>query len=378
MLDDDDGIAPLHQTVQQLHDLFYIGGVQTGGGLIQHVNVALLVEVFGQLHPLTLTAGEGGKGLPEGEIGQTHLQHGAQRLAELSIFPEKIVSVRCGHIQNFHDAFSLVPVGQGFAAVSLPLAGFADRGHRIHEHKLCDDPSSAAADRAAAFAVEGKEGCIHAVFRCHHLANLVKEAQEGGRGGAAGSGHRGLIHQHHLVCILPGEHVPDERAFAGSCHAGDHGQHVQRDIHRHVFQIVDTGVPHRKKGFRRPGLVFQGDYLLHGLAGFGAGEQQRFVTALKQNLTAVFPRKRPDIDDLVGNGDHIPVVLHHQHRVALVPQALQKPGHAVHIPGVHSGAGFIKDVGHAGQAASHVAHQLEPLCFAAGQCGGLPVHGEVR
>ena len=69
MLDDDDGIAPLHQTVQQLHDLFYIGGVQTGGGLIQHVNVALLVEVFGQLHPLTLTAGEGGKGLPERQVG---------------------------------------------------------------------------------------------------------------------------------------------------------------------------------------------------------------------------------------------------------------------------------------------------------------------
>ncbi len=129
---------------------------------------------------------------------------------------------------------------------------------------------------------------------------------------------------------------------------------------------MDAGVPHGKKGFRRPGPVFQRNDLLHGLAGFGAGEQQGLVASLKQNLTAVFARQWAHVNDLIGNGDHIPVVLHYQHGIALVPQALQKPGHAVHIPGVHSGAGLIKDVSHAGQAASHVAYQLQALGLAAG------------
>ena len=65
VFDDNDGIAPVHQAVQQRHDLLHIGSVQTGGGLVQHIDVALFVQVFGQLHPLAFAAGEGGQGLPQ-------------------------------------------------------------------------------------------------------------------------------------------------------------------------------------------------------------------------------------------------------------------------------------------------------------------------
>ena len=140
---------------------------------------------------------------------------------------------------------------------------------------------------------------------------------------------------------------------------------------------MDIGVSHREKLLGNPGLGLQGDDLLHGLAGSGAGQQQGFIAALKQNLAAVFPGQRPHIDDLVGDGDHIPVVLHHQHGVALVPEVFQKPGHPVHIPGVHTSAGLVKDIDHSRQGAAHVPHQLQPLRLAAGEGGGFPIHGQV-
>ena len=46
-----------------------------------------------------------------------------------------------------------------------------------------------------------------------------------------------------------------------------------------------------------------------------------------------------------------------------------QPGHAVHVSGVHSGARLVENVDHAGQAAAHIPHELEPLRFAARQRG---------
>ncbi|MPN45128.1 hypothetical protein SDC9_192695 [bioreactor metagenome] len=70
---------------------------------------------------------------------------------------------------------------------------------------------------------------------------------------------------------------------------------------------------------------------------------------------------------MVGDGDHIPVVLHHQHRVALVPELPEQGVHTVNIPGVQADTGLVENIGHACQSAAHIPHQLEPLCLAAGQ-----------
>ena len=139
VLDDDDGIAAVHQTVQQIHDLLNIRGVKAGGGFVQHIDVALLVQVFGQLHPLAFTAGEGGQGLPQGQVWQPHLQHGSQGLLKLPVLPEKRIGLPGGHIQNLHDVFAVITVGQGFFRISFSLAGFAEGGDRIHEHQLRDN-----------------------------------------------------------------------------------------------------------------------------------------------------------------------------------------------------------------------------------------------
>ena len=80
---------------------------------------------------------------------------------------------------------------------------------------------------------------------------------------------------------------------------------------------------------------------------------------------------------MVGDGDHVLVVLHHQNRVALVPELPQQVVHAVNVTGVHPGAGFVEDIGHACQAAAHVPHQLESLGLAAGEGRCIPVQMEI-
>ena len=94
-------------------------------------------------------------------------------------------------------------------------------------------------------------------------------------------------------------------------------------------------------------------------------------------MSAVFTRQRAYVNHLVGNGDYVLVVLHHQDGVAPVPEVPQQFGHAENISGMHAGAGFIKDVSHPGEGTAHIAHQLQPLGLAAGEGGGLPVHGEI-
>ena len=377
MFNDDDGVAPLHQTVQQLHNRFHIGGVEAGGGLIQHINAALLVQILGKLYPLALAAGQGGQGLSQGQVGQAHLQHGPQGLAQLSVLPKKFIGFPGGHIQNLHNVLALIGIGQSILAVAFSLAGLTNRGHRVHKHQLRDDLSSAAAAGTAALAVEGEQGAFHTVFRCHHLSDFVKETQEGCGGGSSGGRHRRLVYQNHPVCVFPGKHIPDQGAFAGARHPCNHGEHIQRNVHGHIFQVVDPGIAYRQKCPGLPGHRLQGLDVLHCLAGFCAGEKQLFIAALKQNPAAVFPRQGAHIDDLVGNGNDVPVMLHHQHRVPPVPKIPQEPGHAVHIPGMHPGAGLVENIGHARQGASHIPHQLQPLGLAPGQGGRFPVHGKI-
>ena len=377
MLDDDDGVSPLYKAVQQLHDAGHIRCVQTGGGLVQHIDIALLVQIFSQLYPLALAAGQGGQWLSQGKIGQTHPDHRAQRLAELFVVPKEFTGLPGGHLQDLCDILSVIPVGQRFPAVAFALAGLADSGDRVHKHQLGDDLPPPAAGRAGALAVEGKQAGVRAGLRRHLPSDLIEKAQEGGGGGASRGRHRGLVHQHHPVGVLLGEHIPDERAFARARHTGDHGEHMQRDVHRHVFQIVQRGVPDGQKGLWLPRFRLEGDDLPHGVSRQRSGQQQRLVAALEQDLAAVFARQRSHVDDLVGDGDHILVVLHHQSGVTLVPQAAKQLGHPVHVPGVHPGAGLIEDISHPCEGAAHIPHQFEPLGLAAGQGRGLPVHGQV-
>ncbi len=80
---------------------------------------------------------------------------------------------------------------------------------------------------------------------------------------------------------------------------------------------------------------------------------------------------------MVGDRDHLGLVLHHQHRVALVPQLEQQAVHPLDVVRVQSGAGLVEDVGDVGERGAEVADHLDPLRLAAGEGAGRPLQREV-
>ena len=56
----------------------------------------------------------------------------------------------------------------------------------------------------------------------------------------------------------------------------------------------------------------------------GVGLQQFLGRALEHHLATFSSGPRANVHDIVGSQHHIPVVLHHNHRVAQVAQLLQR------------------------------------------------------
>ncbi len=80
----------------------------------------------------------------------------------------------------------------------------------------------------------------------------------------------------------------------------------------------------------------------------------------------MLPGPRADIHDIVRRPHGILVVLHHQHRVAQVPQMDQGVQQLVIIPLVEADAGLIQDIRHAHQTRADLGGQPYPLGLAAG------------
>ena len=117
-------------------------------------------------------------------------------------------------------------------------------------------------------------------------------------------------------------------------------------------------IPDRKEFHGLPGYGLERNLFLHRISGQGSGNQELFVASLKENLSAVFPGKRADVNDFVCNTDDILVMFNHKNRISLIPQLLQEFCHAVDIPGMHTGTWLIKNVNHPGECTSHVAYKF--------------------
>ncbi len=91
----------------------------------------------------------------------------------------------------------------------------------------------------------------------------------------------------------------------------------------------------------------------------------------------VLPGPGPDVDHVVGHPDGLLVVLHHDHRVAQVAQALEGADEALVVPLVESDRRLVEHVEHPDQAAADLAGQPDPLGLAARQGGGRPGQGQV-
>ncbi|MMZ64212.1 hypothetical protein D1872_265180 [compost metagenome] len=70
---------------------------------------------------------------------------------------------------------------------------------------------------------------------------------------------------------------------------------------------------------------------------------------------------------MIGNLNHILVMLDHDHGVSFVPESLEHPIESVYITGMQSGTGFIKNIHHIRKTAVQMPYHFYALRFAAGQ-----------
>ena len=111
MLDDQHRVPSLHQQLEHVDEPPHIVGVQTGGGFVQNIDGlagGALGQLRSQLHPLCLTAGEGGGGLPQLHIAQPHIRQRGQSLGDLGDGLEKLRRFLYGHVQHFPNILALV------------------------------------------------------------------------------------------------------------------------------------------------------------------------------------------------------------------------------------------------------------------------------
>ena len=84
-----------------------------------------------------------------------------------------------------------------------------------------------------------------------------------------------------------------------------------------------------------------------------------------------------EVDDVVGDGDRLGLVLHDEHGVALVPQPQQQVVHPLDVMGVQARRGLVEHVGDVGERGAEMADHLDALRLAARQRARRPVEREV-
>ena len=84
-----------------------------------------------------------------------------------------------------------------------------------------------------------------------------------------------------------------------------------------------------------------------------------------------------EVDDVVGDGDRLRLVLDDEHGVALVPQLQQQVVHPLDVVRVQADRGLVEDVGDVGERRAEVADHLRALRLAPGQGPRRPVEAQV-
>ena len=98
---------------------------------------------------------------------------------------------------------------------------------------------------------------------------------------------------------------------------------------------------------------------------------------LHHHLAAMHARAGPHLHDVVGGANGVLVMLHHDHRVADVAQALQRRDHLHVVLRVQADARLVEHVEHAHQARTDLRGQAYALRLAAGERAGAAIEAEV-
>ena len=158
-----------------------------------------------------------------------------------------------------------------------------------------------------------------------------------------------------------------QRTLAGACYTCYSGKHAQRQVDGYVLEVVQRGMAQGKGAAGLARMCLEVAVLAEHLSRAGAAVQQLLVVALEDDASALAARTGPEVHDVVGQADHLAVVLNEQDGVARITQAAYGVFHLLNVVVVEARAGFVEDVKHVGERRIDVLGNLAALCLAARQ-----------
>ncbi|EAR22965.1 hypothetical protein NB231_14133 [Nitrococcus mobilis Nb-231] len=223
MLDDDHGVAGGHEPVQHADEFFHIGHVQSHRGFIQKVKrmrraaAALagpgLGELRDELEALRFPAGERGARLTEGQVAEARVLEQAQGMLDFAMNAEELGGLGDAQLQHSADGLAAVFDGQGLRRKAQPVTQIAAQGdvrQETHRHPL--QALTLAGWATAVLGIKGEAPwAIAAHARLFGLreqaADIIPEADIGGRAGARRFADRALVDFQYPVYRLPAYEV---------------------------------------------------------------------------------------------------------------------------------------------------------------------------
>ena len=375
MFDDDDRVALVHQAVEHSQQHADVLEVQSRGRLVQDVDGLARVtlrQLGGQLHALALTARQRSAGLPQLDVSQAHVLQHLYLVQNLRHVLEELHGHVDGHVQHVGNGLALVAHLQGLAVVTLAvahLAGHVDVGQEVHLDGLV---AVALASLAAAPAdVERETPRLVATHlrlgqSDEQVAYVRKHTRVRGRIRTRRTSQRRLVYVDHLVYIFQPLDAPvgqrvlqravetlrqdglqrlvDKGRLATARHARHADEPPQRELHIHPAQVIATR-PAQPQAVAVASAAHSW-HLDTALAVQVARRQRMRLQHLlrradKDHLAPQPARLRPHVDDIIGRQHHVLVVLHHDDRVANVPQLLQRMYQPLVVPLVQADARFV-------------------------------------
>ena len=144
-----------------------------------------------------------------------------------------------------------------------------------------------------------------------------------------------------------------------------------------MLQVVQRGVLYMVPPRRGSEMAFHRRAVAQHAARHCVRPQQVAISALKHHPSAVVARARPHVHKVVRHCYDFAVVLHYQHRVAVVPQVAQRLFQPAYVLWVKPHTGLVQHIGHIREGRIDIFRYLDALCLAAAQGASATSQREV-